>query len=108
MTDLSALMLLRFFSLLLRFARNRYPSVYNTRNCQRNVRNDFARNVKNDSNRVLKIDRKLSLPRNQGAFLNPRSAGIARRTLVAGTRYFVTWDSAKRLDPEHPQTPHDR
>ncbi|PMD17290.1 hypothetical protein NA56DRAFT_648724, partial [Hyaloscypha hepaticicola] len=89
--DLSALILLRFFSLLLRFARNRYPSVYNTRNCQRNVRNDFARNVKNDS-----------------AFLNPRPAGIIRRTLIAGTRYFVTWDSAKRLDPEYPQIPHNR
>ncbi|PMD21398.1 hypothetical protein NA56DRAFT_645667 [Hyaloscypha hepaticicola] len=89
--DLSALILLRFFSLLLRFARNRYPSVYNIRNYQRNIRNDFARNVKNNS-----------------AFLNPRPAGIARRTLVTGIHYFVTWDSVKRLDPEYPQTPHNR
>ncbi|PMD13747.1 hypothetical protein NA56DRAFT_415177 [Hyaloscypha hepaticicola] len=94
----------RSTSLLLRFARNRYPSVYNTRNCQRNVRNDFVSRSKRD----LKIDRKLSLPRNQGAFLNLPPAGTATRTLAAGTRYFVTWDSAKRLDLELPRSPHNR
>jgi hypothetical protein len=70
--------------------RKQYPFVYNTRNCQKSVRNDFARNVKNDSNRDPKIDRRLSPSRNQGAFLNPPFVGIATRTLTAGTRYFVT------------------
>jgi hypothetical protein len=93
--------------------RKQYPFVYNTRNCQKSVRNDFARNVKSefnnnnkrdlkisqrnvrnyvksDSRTDLKIDRRLSLPRNQGAFLNPRPASVARRTLTAGTRCFVT------------------
>jgi hypothetical protein len=87
----------RLTFLLLHFARNQYLFACSTRNCQRNVNSDFNRSKRdlkisqrNDVKSDLKIDRNVSLPRNQGAFLNPRPAGTATRTSAAGMPCFVT------------------
>jgi hypothetical protein len=66
------------------FRQNQYLFTYNTRNCQRNVRNNFAKNVKSDfvnrSKRDLKINENLNLTQN--SHHNPPNAGIARKTLT--------------------------
>jgi hypothetical protein len=51
-----------------------------------NVKSDFVSSNRRD----LKIDEILGIPRNQETFLNSLPVGIPRRTLTAGTRYFVT------------------
>jgi hypothetical protein len=68
-------------SLLLRFARNRFLFTYNTRNYQRNVRNDVKSKLKTQN--VVP-----SLLRN--TLLNTPPAGTATRTLAAGTHCSVT------------------